>query len=146
MYLPSIKLIVELVRDIDQLYSVKTSGHLKTVYKQMFDMNIFDAQEMVVLVCLDRMNRVLSHNIVSIGSMGGTVVSLPVIYRYAINHLANSIIVMHNHPSGNLLPSIEDKAMCKRLVDSGKLMDIPLLDFCIVSQDDLYSFADNGEL
>ena len=60
---------------------------------------------------------------------------------------ATGIIMMHNHPSGNLQPSIADKNMTKKLADCCKILDMTLLDSIIINPDyQYYSFADNGEI
>ena len=64
----------------------------------------------------------------------------------ALKACAQSIIVSHNHPSGNLMPSEQDKRLTLRLVEIGKALDLPVLDHVIVTEEGYYSFADEGEL
>jgi DNA repair protein RadC len=68
------------------------------------------------------------------------------IFKEAVNQLACSIIVAHNHPSGSLSPSPADKEITKRIRETGKLLEINLIDHIIVGQDGYFSFADEGLL
>ena len=64
--------------------------------------------------------------------------------KYAIDSLATSVIFVHNHPSGNAKPSIEDKKISEKLKDALRLFDIRLLDSIIITENDYYSMADEG--
>ena len=68
------------------------------------------------------------------------------IMKVAVDNLANSIIVFHNHPSGNLRPSLQDDNLTHKLVEAGKLLDIPVDDHIIVSANGYYSYAGQGRL
>tara|TARA_R110002051_G_C8606377_1_gene481205 strand:- start:41 stop:250 length:210 start_codon:yes stop_codon:yes gene_type:complete len=68
------------------------------------------------------------------------------VFATVLKWCAQFIIVNHNHPSGNLQPSEQDKRMTRRLVEIGKVLDLPVLDHIIVTADGDYSFADEGEL
>ncbi len=83
-------------------------------------------------------------NTVSIGSLTGSVVHPREVFKPAILANAASIICGHNHPSGDLEPSNEDRAITKRLVASGRLLGIDVLDHLIIGDELHFSFADNG--
>lgn len=102
-------------------------------------------EEFWVLI-LNRANTVLSAQLISRGGVSGTVADIRIIFKHAIENLASSIIVCHNHPSGNLTPSSADIALTKKLVETGKVMEIPVLDHIIVGDNDFYSFADNSKI
>lgn len=93
---------------------------------------------------LDRSNKVVSTMQVSRGGIAGTVVDIRLILREAINHYASSIVLGHNHPSGNCTPSVQDTTISKKLKEAAQWMDISLLDHIIVCGETYYSFADNG--
>ncbi len=95
---------------------------------------------------LNRANRVLAREQVSIGGVAGTVADSKVIFKRAIELLASSIILIHNHPSGNLSPSDADFKLTTKMVGIGKLMDIPVSDHLIITEKNYYSFADNGTM
>ena len=68
------------------------------------------------------------------------------IFREALDRRASSVILCHNHPSGQLRPSAEDITLTRKLVEGGRLLDIVVQDHLIVTATDYYSFADNGQL
>ena len=96
------------------------------------------------ILCLSRSNAVLKAVQVSRGGQSGTVVDPKVIYKTALSHKANSIIIAHNHPSGQLVPSQADKKITKKLIEAGKHLDLPVLDHIILGDSAYYSFADEG--
>jgi len=98
------------------------------------------------ILLLNRANRVISRHKVSQGGISGTVIDVRVIMKSGIEKLASSIILCHNHPSGNLQPSEADEQITKKLMEAGKLMDIPILDHIIVTDKSYFSFADEGIL
>ena len=69
-----------------------------------------------------------------------------IIFKQAIENLASSIVLCHNHPSGNLKPSEEDIRITKKLKDAGKLVDIAIIDHIIIAGNNFFSFADEGLL
>lgn len=93
---------------------------------------------------LNRSNKIIKHETISIGGEAGTVTSVKKIYRTAIDLLASAIIIAHNHPSGNLVPSDSDKSITRRIREAGALIDVTVLDHIIVAKDKYYSFADEG--
>lgn len=97
-------------------------------------------------VLLNRAGRVVDTVMVSKGGTGSTVVETKIILREAIQNLAASIILCHNHPSGTCRPSREDEAVTKRIAEAARLMDIIVVDHIIVCDGQYYSFADNGKL
>lgn len=98
------------------------------------------------VLLLNRANKVLHKALISRGGITGTVADTRIIYKLAIDYLACSIILCHNHPSGNLTPSSQDFTLTRNLVAAGKTMDIPVLDHLIISDEGYYSFADEGTL
>ena len=76
--------------------------------------------------------------------MAGTVADPKIIFKMALECNAAAIILAHNHPSGNLKPSKDDIALTKRMVSSGLMLDLPVLDHLIVANNLYYSFGDEG--
>ncbi|MCB8963835.1 MAG: DNA repair protein RadC [Bacteroidales bacterium] len=95
---------------------------------------------------LNKANKIIEMARVSQGGVAGTVVDVRIIVKAAIEKLASSIIIAHNHPSGNPKPSDKDIAITQKLKDATSLMDIALLDHVIITDNECYSFADNGNL
>ena len=98
------------------------------------------------LLLLNRANEVIKPVQISQGGVSGTVADPKLIFKQAIDHLASAIILIHNHPSGNLTPSQADKDLTKRLKEAGKLLDTPVLDHLIFTDASYLSFADEGLL
>lgn len=98
------------------------------------------------LILLNRAHQVMHLEQVSAGGVSGTVVDPKIIFRHALNALASSIILCHNHPSGNTRPSPSDLEITKRLKQAGQQLEIPVVDHLIVTHRGYYSFADEGIL
>jgi DNA repair protein RadC len=102
-------------------------------------------EEFYVLL-LNRANNVIKTEKISQGGITGTVVDQRIIFKAALDHMATSIIVAHNHPSGNTKPSDADVNLTRKIKETGTLMDIPLMDHLIITSNGYYSFADEGNL
>ncbi len=97
-------------------------------------------------VYLNRANRVILKKKISEGGVSGTVADPKIIYKSALENLASGIIVVHNHPSGNLTASQQDIALTKKLKEGAKALEIQLLDHLIIAGNTYFSFADEGML
>ncbi len=98
------------------------------------------------ILLLNRANEVLRPVQVSAGGISGTVADPKLIFKHAIEYLASSMILVHNHPSGNVTPSQADKDLTRKLRECGKLLDVPVLDHLIFTDRTYLSFADEGLL
>lgn len=96
------------------------------------------------VIYLNRSNKVISKRKISQGGITGTVTDIRLILKNALESLATSIIICHNHPSGNLQPSEADISITRRLKESSTLMDISLLDHLIIAGKTYFSFADEN--
>ena len=104
------------------------------------------AREHFIALYLNGANQVVSYSLVSLGSANSTPATPREVFQGAVLVGACSLVVGHNHPSGELAPSKEDRAITKRLFDTGKLLGISLLDHVIVAEGgEYYSFQENGE-
>lgn len=108
---------------------------------QLSDLN---HEEFWVLI-LDRKGRCVKKVQVSKGGVSATYVDQKIIWKHAIEQLGSSIVLVHNHPSGVLLPSINDQKLTKRIVQGGVHLGIRVNDHLIVGDGNYYSFADEGE-
>ena len=102
--------------------------------------------EVFVVVFLNRANRINHYEIISEGGITGTVADPRIILKKALEEDAVSIILCHNHPSGNLLPSRADEELTHKIKEASKYFDIKVLDHIIVSDEGYFSFADEGIL
>lgn len=98
------------------------------------------------VVLLNRANRVIKKQQISHGGVAGTVADPKIIFKIALEELASGIILAHNHPSGNLTASQADLDLTKKLKESGKMLDIQVLDHLIFAGTKYLSFADEGLL
>ncbi|WP_339699843.1 DNA repair protein RadC [Algoriphagus aquimarinus] len=121
-----------------------------TCSQEIYDLmrpELLDEQvEHFYVILLNRSNQVLKKHLVSQGGTAGTIVDTKIVFKIALEHLAQSIILVHNHPSGNLTPSDQDKRLTQRLVKVGRELDLPVLDHLIFTDVGYFSFADDGIL
>lgn len=105
-------------------------------------------QEHFLVLTLDGENKVIRTTVATIGILNRTLIHPREIFRKAIEDNANSIIIAHNHPSGNTEPSDEDNEVTSRLCEAGKLLGISVLDHVIISPTGFYSYleSDNSSL
>ncbi len=105
-----------------------------------------ELREHFVCLYLNARHQVIEKQIISIGSLSASIVHPREVFQSAVLHSAASIIVAHNHPSGDVSPSADDIQLTKRLVKAAEIMGIDLLDHVIIASDDFLSFKDQGLL
>lgn len=116
----------------------------KSAYEEIAEY-ISDLQhEEFWVIYLNRRNEVLKKVNISKGGISGTIADCKIIFKNALDILASSIILCHNHPSGSLKPSKSDIDLTNKLKEIGKLMDTPVLDHLIIGDNKYLSFADEG--
>jgi DNA repair protein RadC len=98
------------------------------------------------VMLLNRGNKIIDTFMVSQGGISGTVIDVRLILKKAIEKLASSLILCHNHPSGTMQASDADRKITNKIVDAAKIMDIVVLDHVIIGQNSYLSFADEGML
>ena len=113
---------------------------------QKWEQDRIEMQEEVKVLLLNRNNKVLGIYALAKGGITSCVEDVRIILAVALKALATGIILVHNHPSGNLQPSADDKKITEQLNSSCKLMGITLVDHLIITKDDYFSFADEGLL
>jgi DNA repair protein RadC len=118
----------------------------KDAYNIIFPL-ISDIQhEEFWVILLNRSNKVIDKNKISQGGVAGTVIDVKIILKKAIEKLASSVILCHNHPSGNIEPSEADIGITRKLKEAAEVMDIKLLDHIIVADNSYFSFLDEAIL
>ena len=122
------------------------TSKLAANYARQFYLGDIDVYESMFIILLNRANNTTSFAKISQGGVIGTFADIKIIAKYAVEGLACSVILIHNHPSGNVQPSESDKVLTKKVREALKLLDIDLLDHVIISKDNHFSFADNGIL
>lgn len=127
--------------DPDEKPKVITSADAAAIFKPL--LSDLPHEEFWVLL-LNRNNLMIDKTMVSKGGISGTVIDVRIILKMALEKLACSIVLCHNHPSGNLIPSEADKEITRKITEAGKHMDIPVLDHLIIGNHTYFSFADEG--
>ena len=106
----------------------------------------YESRESFVAVLLSTKNHVLKTPVISVGSLNASIVHPRELFREAINASAAAVIVAHNHPSGDPTPSPEDVSLTRKLVEAGKILDIPVLDHVVLGDGKYVSFKEKGIL
>lgn len=122
---------------------VKSSG---SAYDHMKPYLMDLPHEEFWMLCLNRRMEVLKTVRVSTGGVSGTFVDPRIIFHYALQNLSNSILLCHNHPSGNMNPSEEDIRLTQKIKAAASYLDISIADHIIFTNDGYFSFADQGVL
>ncbi|MFA4937501.1 MAG: DNA repair protein RadC [Patescibacteria group bacterium] len=103
-----------------------------------------EKKEHFVILSLDARNYLIRENIVSVGTLNANLVHPREVFKEAIDSRAASVIIVHNHPSGDTEPSEDDLVITKRLVEAGKIMGIEVVDHIIVTSKNFLSFKEQG--
>ncbi len=104
-----------------------------------------EIQEHFIAIYLNQANKIIGYYHHSTGTINATMVDVEIVAAVALKTLAKSVVISHNHPSGNLKPSEADRQLTRRIKEALKLFDITLLDHIIVTNQGYFSFADNYE-
>lgn len=104
-----------------------------------------EVQEHFIALYLNQANKIIGYYHHSTGTINATMVDIEIVAAVAVKTLAKSVIISHNHPSGNLQPSEADRQLTRRIKESLKLFDVQLIDHIIVTRNGYYSFAEKSE-
>lgn len=115
-------------------------------FARQFYYDDIDIYESFFVIFLNQANNTLGFTKISQGGITSTVVDSRLIFKYAIETLSTSLILVHNHPSGQLKPSQQDVNLTRQIKEACKFIDVNVLDHIILNADNYYSFADNGQL
>jgi len=129
--------------DLNDDQKIKSSNEVYTIFHALLsDLS----HEEFWIIYLNRSNRIISRLKISQGGISGTITDVRIIMKKGLELLASSIIICHNHPSGNKEPSDADIRITGKIKDAAAFFDISLLDHIIVTDNGYFSFADNGTL
>lgn len=127
--------------------TIKSSKDAYNHIIEFFPQGTIALQEQFVAAYLNRANRIIGVYVVSKGGITGTVADPRIIMSVALKSCSTAIVLCHNHPSGNLEPSLADKEITKKIQSACKYFDISLLDHLIITPNGTYfSFTDEGLL
>ena len=140
------------ISEISVSYSSNNSEKLKVssseqsyeVLRACWSDSTIELQEEFKILMLNRSNQILGIYPLSKGGVSSTVVDPKLVFSVALKCNASSIIIAHNHPSGNLTPSEADKTLTNKLKKAGRYLDIVLLDHLIITKTSYFSLSDNG--
>lgn len=127
-------------------YRLSSSLNTFELILKDWEKNTIEMQEEVKIILLNRNHKALGIYSLAKGGLSGCVVDIKLILSVALKTLASGIIMVHNHPSGNLKPSTADINITEKLKSACKLLEIELLDHLIITRDNYFSFADEAML
>jgi DNA repair protein RadC len=139
---PKIKVKVSVTKG-DKV-TITSPEKMVEVMRSIFDADTILWTEEVIMVCLNRANDVMGYYRVSSGGFSGTILDPRVVMTIALNNASSSIILAHNHPSGNLKPSEGDKAITEKIRKACAFFDMNLLDHLIITDESYLSFKEEG--
>ncbi len=124
----------------------KTIGSSRDAFELLYADLADSSFEEFWIILLKRNNQIINKKRISEGGLAGTVADPKKIFKIALDAQASSIILCHNHPSGNLKPSEQDKQLTRKIVQAGNTLEIAVLDHLIFGNDAYFSFADENML
>jgi len=101
-----------------------------------------EVKEKFFTICLNSANKIITYELISVGTLNSSLVHPREVFKVAVENNSASIILLHNHPSGNTEPSNEDVLLTKKMIEIGKLMDIPIFDHIIIAGDQYISMVE----
>ncbi len=117
----------------------------KKAYEYLKDRLQNEEQENLVCLFLNNNSEVITTKVISVGTITNTIFNPRDILKWALKYSAIGIIIAHNHPSGNIIPSKEDIHVTKMLINAAKFVDIIIIDHLIIGKDKYYSFLENNK-
>ena len=127
-----------MTRQVKKITSSRDAFNI--LYPRIGDMPV----EQFMVITLNRANKVLQTHTISLGGLTGTIADPRIILRHCLQDMATGLILSHNHPSGNKIPSQCDVDLTKKVKEAAKFLDISVLDHIIIAGKDYFSFADDG--
>ena len=125
---------------------IRSSKDCYEILKQTWDEDKIEFVEQFKVVLLNKAQRVLGIYEMSTGGVAGTIADTRLVFIAVLKANACGIIISHNHPSGNLIPSRADEELTRKMKQAGLLIEIPVLDHIIMTSESYFSFADQGLL
>jgi len=144
--IPEFKLTCSMKQKQSELFTVKRSVDAVDYLRSCYETGTLSVKEYFYTLFLNKANRITGFMKVSEGGMTGTVADPRIILQAALIAGATSLVLCHNHPSGNLRPSRQDEELTMKIKHAAQYFDIVILDHVILNEESFYSFADEGIL
>jgi len=143
--IPQIKISYSNSLKFSKMVHITKSENAYDVFKYFWNQDKIQLQEEMLVMLLNNDNRVLGIFHLSTGDSRATIASVKIIASTALLANAQGLVIAHNHPSGNCIPSEADKNMTRKLAQGLEILDMKLLDHLIITSAGYYSLADNGD-
>jgi DNA repair protein RadC len=124
-------------------HPIKKISCAKDVFDLFYDRLKLEKQEHLIILMLNHMNNIVGEKWIAKGALDSATTNMRDIFNPAIKNFSSRIIIAHNHPSGNTQPSEEDILLTKKEIESGKLLNIDLIDHVIIGGEDYWSWRGN---
>ena len=141
----SLKLVKEKAAEYDAPKVIKSSADVDRVCREVLGLHE-EAEENLVCFDLNTKNAIIAIRVVSVGTLNASLVHPREVFKGALMSNANSVIIAHNHPSGDNTPSLADNLVTKQIWKAGDLLQVNLVDHVVIGHDGYYSFLDSGVL
>ncbi len=128
----------------DSMIKITSSRQSETIFRKYIDAKRIDHKEFFWILLLNNSNKLLGLSEISIGNDLGVIVNVKEIFQLIINTNSSSVILCHNHPSGNINPSTNDKLLTSKMIALAEVINVKVLDHIILTSESYFSFADNG--
>ncbi|MCH5597997.1 JAB domain-containing protein [Niabella ginsengisoli] len=133
------------IKSCDRL-QVHNAHQMANIFRSLWNVDNIELLEESKVMYLNKANRVLAIYPLSIGGVSGTVIDVKLVLVAALRLHASQICIAHNHPSGNTTPSRADKYVTENISKAAELLNMNLLDHIILTKDNCYSMAEEGDL
>ena len=146
------KVVIETIVEVITIKQVVSQKKIKNRFKTIITSEVAgeflikeigsEAREVLMLLSLNSTNDIIAIHRVFLGTLNASICNPREIYQSALLNNASKIIIAHNHPSGNLIPSVEDLKMTEKIKSAGQMIGIQLMDHFIVNHDDYLSMEE----
>lgn len=141
----SLKLVKEKAAEYDAPKYIKTSEDVAKVCREVLGLHE-QAEENLVCFDLNTKKAIIAIRVVSVGTLNASLVHPREVFKGALMSNADSVIIAHNHPSGEVEPSASDHIVTKQILKAGELLQVNLIDHIVIGHDNYYSYLDSGVL
>lgn len=124
-------------------FKISSSADVDSQIRSLWPVDV-EHREAMVSVYLNQAHNIVGYSVISIGSISGTLCDVKVVFQHGLLCNASALILIHNHPSGSLKPSVEDLNLTKKIREASLIMDMRMLDHLIITREGYCSLADEG--